>query len=317
LKIDSEKSSLLFTEKENLFHSNSAASSKDLLQKNMELNPLNNSAIITPLDSHHQVSQRTQILARKVAEVKSQKLTCIEWIFSKGLGNLFALPSLGTFALMYVPVSTSVAIFRFGKVDRVISKPGLYYVPFFYDSVSTFTGTQTQRMDELNLVDSTGNPIVVRALLEYAVDDAAALKIATDNSLTVLFNQAEQVVREACLKHPLLGEKGHDLRSLTNELGAHMMASLQPDASVMGVTVQRLVIVEARYDPSIASQMLMKQQAQAVIGARKEIVDGALGVVREVLQEFPHMSENGRERIINNLLVTLTDQPNVSSHNSS
>jgi hypothetical protein len=315
LKIDSEKSSLLFTEKEIL--SNSAASSKDLLQKKMELNPLNNSAIITPLDSHHQVSQRTQILARKVAEVKSQKLTCIEWIFSKGLGNLFALPSLGTFALMYVPVSTSVAIFRFGKVDRVISKPGLYYVPFFYDSVSTFTGTQTQRMDELNLVDSTGNPIVVRALLEYAVDDAAALKIATDNSLTVLFNQAEQVVREACLKHPLLGEKGHDLRSLTNELGAHMMASLQPDASVMGVTVQRLVIVEARYDPSIASQMLMKQQAQAVIGARKEIVDGALGVVREVLQEFPHMSENGRERIINNLLVTLTDQPNVSSHNSS
>jgi hypothetical protein len=133
----------------------------------MELNPLNSTSTIS-VDTHHQVSQRTQILARKVAEVKSQKLTCIEWIFSKGLGHLFALPSLGAFALLYVPVSTSVAIFRFGKVDRVISKPGLHYVPFFYDSVATFTGTQSQRIDELNLVDATGNPIVVRALLEFS-----------------------------------------------------------------------------------------------------------------------------------------------------
>ena len=59
---------------------------------------------------------------------------------------------------------------------------------------------------------------------------------------------------------------------------------LQQDANSFGVVVQRLCIVEARYAPEIASQMLMKQQAMATVAARKEIVAGALNVVRDTLQ---------------------------------
>ena len=152
----------------------------------------------------------------------------------------------------------------------------------------------------------------MRALLEFAIEDPAALKIATNMSLAVLFNQAEQVVREACTRLPLLGERGHDIRSQTNEIGAGMLADLQPDATVFGIVVQRLVIVEARYSPEIAQQMLMKQQAAAMVGARKEIVAGALNVVRDTLAEFPRLSQDARERMISNLLVTLTaHQPAV------
>ena len=176
-----------------------------------------------------------------------------------------------------------------------------------------FTGTQTHKMNELNLVDAVGNPILVRALLEFSVEDPAALFIATNASLSVLFNQAEQVVREACTRFPLLGEKGADIRSLTHELGAQMLAELQPDASVFGVQVQRLVIVEARYSPNIASQMLMKQQAIALIGARKEIVQGALHVVRDTLTQFPDLGDAAKERLIGNLLITLTAQQHSQS----
>ena len=129
----------------------------------------------------------------------------------------------------------------------------------------------------------------------------------------MLFNQAEQVVREACTRFPLLGEKGADIRSLTHELGAQMLAELQPDASVFGVQVQRLVIVEARYSPNIASQMLMKQQAIALIGARKEIVQGALHVVRDTLTQFPDLGDAAKERLIGNLLITLTAQQHSQS----
>ena len=131
-------------------------------------------------------------------------------------------------------------------------------------------------------------------------------------SLRSLFNQAEQVVREACMRLPLLGERGHDIRSQTNEIGAGMLADLQPDATVFGIVVQRIVIVEARYSPEIAQQMLMKQQAGAMVAARKEIVAGALNVVRDTLAEFPRLSQDARERMISNLLVTLTaHQPAV------
>ncbi len=56
--------------------------------------------------------------------------------------------------------------------------------------------------------------------------------------------------------------------------GERMVAELQPDALVFGVRVQRLVIVEARYAPEIASAMLMKQQASAMVAAREQIVAG-------------------------------------------
>ena len=92
------------------------------------------------------------------------------------------------------------------------------------------------------------------------------------------------MVREACSRLPLLGEHGHDIRSQTHEIGSAMVRELQQDASAFGVRVQRLCIVEARYAPEIASQMLMKQQAVAIVAARKEIVAGALNVVRDTLQ---------------------------------
>jgi hypothetical protein len=127
--------------------------------------------------------------------------------------------------------------------------------------------------------------------LEYSIDDPAALRIATNSSLQVLFNQAELTVREACGRLPLLGEKGHDIRSQTNEIGAAMLLDLQTDASVFGIIVQRIAIVESRYAPEISQQMLMKQMAAATVSARKEITQGALNVVRDTLKEFPKLSD--------------------------
>jgi membrane protease subunit (stomatin/prohibitin family) len=158
----------------------------------------------------------------------------------------------------------------------------------------------------MRVIDAAGNPIIVRALLEFAVEDAAALHIATNDSLAVLFNMAEQVIRQTCTLLPLVGDHGADLRTSSQELSERMVANLQADASVFGVKVQRLVISEARYAPEIAGPMLMKQQAVAMVAARERIVAGALNIVRDTIREFPTMSEAGKERLISNMLVTLT-----------
>lgn len=245
-------------------------------------------------------------LARKVAEAKAQELTCCELSTKYCLGSTACLMTLGFGCLTVVPTNTKMAVFRFGKLDGMIETPGCHCVVPCFDPVKQFAGTQTHKIEQLHVIDATGNPIVVRALLEYAIHDPAALYIATSSSLMVLINMAEQVVRVACSKLPLLGEPGHDIRSQTTELGEAMVAELQPDASVFGVTVQRLVIVEAGYSPEIAPQMLMKQQAGALVAAREQIVAGALNIVRDALREFPGMSPEGRERLTSNLLVTLT-----------
>ena len=101
---------------------------------------------------------------------------------------------------------------------------------------------------------------------------------------------AEQGVRVACSNLPLIGERGADIRSNLVQLSDQMVAGLQPDASVFGISVQRLAIVEARYSPEIAASMLMKQSAGAIVAARKEIVTGALSIVNDALGHYSAMS---------------------------
>ena len=122
----------------------------------------------------------------------------------------------------------------------------------------------------------------------------------------MLFNAAETVVREQASQVPLQHPSGNDLRSQGHEISNRMVAELQVDASVMGVSVQRLVIVEARYAPEIVQQMLMRQQAGALVEAREKISEGAIGIVKSTLLAFPEMSAQGKERIIANMLTTLT-----------
>jgi regulator of protease activity HflC (stomatin/prohibitin superfamily) len=257
------------------------------------------------------LSPRTAEFARKVADCKSHRPSCFELVVH-GLGVLVTLPLLGLPGLYTVPTNTTVAIFRFGKLTGVLRRPGIHWIAPGYTAVVSFAGQQTVRLADLNVIDAAGNPIIVRAILEYCVEDAAALHIATNSSITVLLNMAEQVVREACSRWPLLGEEGKDIRSRTAEISAAMVGELQGDASVFGVSVQRLAIVEARYSPEIAPQMLMKQQALAMVAAREAIVAGALNVVKDVLQTFPEMSREGRERLVSSMLVTLTSQTHTT-----
>lgn len=198
-----------------------------------------------------------------------------------------------------------MAVFRFGKLVTTVKTPGLTWFVPCGQFISVFSGAQTHKMDTLHVVDASGNPIEVRALLEYSVDDPAALYIAANGSLPVLFNMAEQVVREACGHLPLVGERGHDIRSQTHELAAAMAADLQPDASVLGVTVLRLVIVEARYAAEIAQAMLAKQGAAAMVAARREIVAGALGIINDTMSQLT-LSNESRDRLVGNLLISLT-----------
>ena len=209
--------------------------------------------------------ERSALLAQKVRAAKASRLNCCE-LALRSLGTLCCAPlcCLGV-GWQEVKANSSAAFFRFGKLERVVTQPGLTYVTPGAHRIDGFAGTQSLILPQQNIIDAAGNPVVIRALLEYSVDDPAALAIATNNTPTVLFNMAEQVVRETVAGLPLQGHpEGRDLRSQGHAVSNAMVAELQIDATVMGVTVQRLVITEARYAPEIMAQMLMKQQAQAL-----------------------------------------------------
>lgn len=126
--------------------------------------------------------ERSAVLAQKVRAAKEKRLTCFEMALRAGCSLLCCpLCFLGV-GWVQVNANTAAAFFRFGKLERVIDTPGLAYVTPCATRVDGFAGTQSLILPPLNIIDASGNPIIVRALLEYSVDDPAALCIATNNS---------------------------------------------------------------------------------------------------------------------------------------
>lgn len=220
----------------------------------------------------------------------------------KVLSGLFTFPLLiGSFS---VKQNWTRVIQRFGKIDRVC-EPGLRWAPLGYDARDVFMGARTQRFANLNVVEKNGSPIVVSAVFNYHVSNPAKFTVAVGND-NVLFNLVESAVRNGCREHPLNSDAEPDIRrhsgSIEGSIASGLAASMEP----FGVTVDSVRLVEANYASEVAQQMLMKQQAQAVIAARKELVTGALGIVEDVLEKLPTMRQNARDKLASNLLVTLT-----------
>ena len=136
--------------------------------------------VVQPMAPAQEVmSERTATQLAKVARIKALTLTGCETACVGLCGCLACLSSFGFGACVTVPASTNVALFRCGKLTGTISAPGCNCILPGAEVVQEFAGTRTQILDELRVIDASGNPIIVRALLEYAVDDPAALKIST------------------------------------------------------------------------------------------------------------------------------------------
>ena len=126
--------------------------------------------------------ERSTVLSDKVRAAKEQKLTCFE-LALRSCCSLVCCPLcfIGV-GWVQVNANTASAFFRFGKLERVIDTPGLSYVTPGATRIDGFRGTQSLILPPLNIIDAAGNPIIVRALLEYSVDDPAALCISTNNT---------------------------------------------------------------------------------------------------------------------------------------
>jgi hypothetical protein len=98
----------------------------------------------TPIKTTHTPSDRIIALARRVQAAKGVKLNAGEEVIKWFFGVLFAIPTLLLAGFLVVPSNHSAALFRFGKLDRIINRPGLAWAPLFYERIQYFTGTQVR-----------------------------------------------------------------------------------------------------------------------------------------------------------------------------
>jgi regulator of protease activity HflC (stomatin/prohibitin superfamily) len=196
-----------------------------------------------------------------------------------------------------------------GVITQVRDTPGLYQQPCC-GRVDKRVTTAIQSLDLPNakIVDLNGSPIMVSAIVNYQVEvPLKAIYNVEDYTKYVMIN-AQAVVKSVIGKHSY-----NDLKAETEAVNAELCKEMQPKVDCTGVRVLSVALNELNYAPEIASSMLKKQTAGAMLEARQLIVQGAVQIAQDAvvaLEEGGKMklSNEDKVKIVTNLLtVTCSD----------
>lgn len=163
--------------------------------------------------------------------------------------------------------------------------------------------------------DKRGNPIEISVAVVWRVEDSARAVFEVDDFEAYVRTQAEAAMRHLASQYAY--DDGEDLaagettlRAGQDEVGAALVQELQERFAQAGVRVVDAKITHLAYAPEIAQVMLRRQQAEAIISARKKIVQGAVSMVEEALKGLSERSiveldDERKAAMVSNLLVVL------------
>ena len=173
--------------------------------------------------------------------------------------------------------------------------------------------------------DSLGNPIEIGIVVIWRVVNTAKAVFNVDNYMEFLSIQADSALRNIVRLYPYdVSDSGDEksLRGSSQEVAAKLKEELQEKVNTAGLEIVEARITHLAYAPEIAAAMLQRQQASAIIDARKMIVDGAVGMVEMALQKLGEnnivqLDDERKAAMVSNLLVVLCGnkdaQPVVNS----
>ena len=173
--------------------------------------------------------------------------------------------------------------------------------------------------------DELGNPIIIGTIVIWQVVNPVKAVFNVQNYKSFLSIQCDSIVRNTARRYPYDTSDGGDEKSLrgsSQEVADIMQKELQEKVSIAGLKILEVRIAHLSYAPEIASAMLQRQQAAAVIDARQKIVEGAVGMVEMALtklgeNDIVELDEERKAAMVSNLLVVLCGnkdaQPIVNS----
>jgi len=177
---------------------------------------------------------------------------------------------------------------------------------------------RTLNGDRLKVNDKRGNPIEIAAVVVWRVEDTAQAKFDVDNYETYVTTQSESALRHlASLYSYDDGEESEiTLRSNVDEVSKALRTELEERLAKAGVRVDEARLMHLAYAPEIAQVMLRRQQAEAVIAARRKIVHGVVSMVDMALKELAEkevvqLDGERRAAMVSNLMVVLCSESEV------
>lgn len=200
----------------------------------------------------------------------------------------------------------------FGKYSGTVHDPGLKWSNPFYSKTAVSTRVRNFESGRLKVNDSRGSPIEIAAVVVWKVYDTAEALFEVDDFEEFVQIQSESALRNLSTTFPYEPHEGEGvaLRSHPAEIAQALREEIQDRLETAGVTVIESRISHLAYSPEIANAMLRRQQASAIIAARKQLVSGAVGMVEMALEELKSgnivdLDEERKAAMVSNLLVVL------------
>ncbi|MCZ9349543.1 SPFH domain-containing protein [Streptomyces mutabilis] len=200
----------------------------------------------------------------------------------------------------------------FGRYRGTIRQDGLRWVNPLTSRTKISTRVRNHETAVLKVNDAYGNPIELAAVVVWRVEDTAQATFEVDDYVEFVSTQTEAAVRHIAIEYPYDAhdEDGLSLRGNAEEITEKLAVELHARVEAAGVQIVESRFTHLAYAPEIASAMLQRQQAGAVVAARRQIVDGAVGMVEAALariseQDIVELDDERKAAMVSNLMVVL------------
>ncbi|QTD49510.1 SPFH domain-containing protein [Sulfidibacter corallicola] len=200
----------------------------------------------------------------------------------------------------------------FGRYVGTVRDPGLRWANPFYSKKPISLRVRNFDTETIKVNDKSGNPIEIASVVVWKVVDSAEAVFEVDDFENYVHVQSEAALRNLATSYDYdcHGSGGLSLSGSTGEVSEQLQVEVQKRLKKAGVKVLETRISHLAYAPEIAAAMLQRQQASAVVAARSQIVEGAVGMVEMALtrlkrDELVSLNEERQAAMVSNLMVVL------------
>lgn len=247
-----------------------------------------------------------------VTETETNVLAVLAW----ALVALLSSVCLGGFFV--VDPNEAKVLTLFGKYWGTVKQDGFHWANPLLTKRHITLRVRNFESTASKVNDLEGNPIEIAAVVVWKVTDTAEACFEVDNYEHYVKVQSEAAVRNLATQYPYDAHEDHvkSLRGNTQEIAEQLKTEVQQRLNKAGVAVLEARINHLAYAPEIASAMLQRQQAGAIIAARQRIVEGAVGMVEMALdllskRDVVALDNDRKAAMVSNLLVVLCGDRNT------
>ncbi|MFD3687332.1 SPFH domain-containing protein [Nocardiopsis sp. NPDC058631] len=235
------------------------------------------------------------------------------------VGIVVGLVGLGlSFGLTMVAPNEAQVVQLFGRYVGSIRTDGLRWVNPFTLRKGVSTRIRNHETSVMKVNDASGSPIEIAAVIVWQVDDTARASFEVDDFVEFVSIQTEAAVRHIAGNYPYDSydtDTSRSLRGSADLITEELSTEVGERVEAAGVKIVESRFTHLAYASEIAQAMLQRQQASALIAARQEIVEGAVGMVDRALtrlsaENVVELDEERKAAMVSNLLVVLcSDRP--------